>query len=362
MNEAGAATIQARFALAFASFALDVDLALPGRGVTALFGASGSGKTTLLRCMAGLARASNGRLTVNGTVWQDETSFVPTHRRALGYVFQEASLFAHLSVRGNLDYGMKRVPPALRARGQAAAIDLLGIGALLERATTDLSGGERQRVAIARALAVSPQLLLMDEPLASLDLARKQEILPYLKRLHDELDIPVLYVSHSADEVARLADHLVLLANGRVQAQGGLHEMLSRLDLAHAFADDAGAVIDADVAAHDDADHLSRLDFRGGSLLVGRCSQAVGQRVRVRVRASDVSLSDRPPEGSSILNALAARVVEVSAGHTPGQWLVQLDAGGTLLMARITARSGRTLQIEPGREVWAQVKSVAVMR
>ncbi len=277
-------------------------------------------------------------------------------------MFQEASLFSHLSVRGNLDYGMKRATPASSRSAQSAAIDLLGIGALLERATADLSGGERQRVAIARALAVGPQLLLMDEPLASLDLARKQEILPYLMRLHDELDIPVLYVSHSADEVARLADHLVLLDDGHVRAQGGLHEMLSRLDLTAAFADDAGAVIDATVAAHDDADHLSRLDFRGGSLLVGRCSQALGQLVRVRVRASDVSLSDRPPEGSSILNALAAHVVEVSAGHVPGQWLVRLDAGGTQLMARITARSGRALQIEPGRSVWAQVKSVAVMR
>jgi len=362
MNGADAFTIQARFALAFAGFALDVDLALPGRGVTALFGASGSGKTTLLRCIAGLLHAPTGRLTVNGTVWQDEKAFLPTHRRAVGYVFQEASLFSHLSVRGNLDYGMKRAMPASRSSAQSAAIDLLGIGALLERSTSDLSGGERQRVAIARALAVNPQLLLMDEPLASLDPARKQEILPYLKRLHDELDIPVLYVSHAADEVARLADHLVLLDDGRVRAQGGLHEMLSRLDLASAFADDAGAVIDATVAAHDDADHLSRLDFRGGSLLVSRCIQALGQRVRVRVRASDVSLSDRLPEGSSILNALAARVVELSAGNTPGQWLVQLDAGGTLLMARITARSGRALQIEPGREVWAQVKSVAVMR
>jgi len=362
MTGPGTPAIQACFALAFAGFALDVDLALPGRGVTALFGASGSGKTTLLRCIAGLERSPTGQLTVNGTVWQDQQIFLPAHRRAVGYVFQEASLFAHLSVRGNLDYGMKRVPPALRANGQAAAIDLLGIGALLERTTADLSGGERQRVAIARALAVSPQLLLMDEPLASLDLARKQEILPYLKRLHDELDIPVLYVSHSADEVARLADHLVLLDDGRVRAQGGLHEMLSRLDLAAAFADDAGAVIDATVTAHDDADHLSRLDFRGGSLLVSRCSQALGQLVRVRVRASDVSLSDRPPEGSSILNALAARVIEVSAGHAPGQWLVQLDAGGTLLMARITARSGRALRIEPGCNVWAQVKSVAVMR
>jgi molybdate transport system ATP-binding protein len=362
MSAPGASGIQARFALARAGFALDVELALPGRGVTALFGASGSGKTTVLRCIAGLAPAATGRLTVNGAVWQDETVFVPTHRRAVGYVFQEASLFSHLSVRGNLEYGMKRVAPSSRSGRLAAAIDLLGIGELLQRTTIDLSGGERQRVAIARALAVSPQLLLLDEPLASLDQARKQEILPYLKRLHDELDIPVLYVSHAADEVARLADHLVLLEDGHVRAHGGLQEMLSRLDLASAFADDAGAVIDATVAAHDDDDHLSRLDFRGGSLLVSRCPQPLGQRVRARVRASDVSLSDRVPQGSSILNALAARVVEVSAGGTPGQWLVRLDAGGTLLMARITARSGKALQIEPGRDVWAQVKSVAVMR
>ncbi len=354
--------VQARFALQLAGFALDVDLTLPGRGVTAVFGPSGSGKTTLLRCIAGLERTPSGRLTVNGDVWQDETVFLPTHRRPLGYVFQEASLFSHLSVRGNLEYGMKRVPPASRAGSQAAAFELLGIGPLLDRATPGLSGGERQRVAIARALAVSPQLLLMDEPLASLDLARKQEILPYLKRLHDELEIPVLYVSHSADEVARLADHLVLLDQGRVLAQGGLQETQARLDLAAAFAEDAGAVIEARVAAHDDADHLSRLDFRGGSLLVSRCAEALGQRVRARVRASDVSLSDRPPEGSSILNVLPARVVELSSTGTPGQVLVQLDVQGTLLIARITARSCRTLQIEPGRSVWAQVKSVAVMR
>ena len=352
--------VRARLALQLPGFALEVDLALPGRGVTAVFGASGSGKTTLLRCIAGLELAARGRLTVNGAVWQDETVFLPTHRRPLGYVFQEASLFSHLTVRGNLEFGMKRVRAA--RGGCEAAIELLGIGALLGRATPTLSGGERQRVAIARALAVEPKLLLMDEPLASLDLARKQEILPYLKRLHDELDIPVLYVSHSADEVARVADHLVLLSLGRVLAQGALHETLARLDLADAFADDLAAVIDATVVVHDDADHLSRLDFHGGSLLVGRCSEAPGQGVRARIRASDVSLSDRPPEGSSILNVLAAQVVECGAAALPGQVLVKLDVDGTLLIARITARSCRVLGIEPGRRVWAQVKSVAVMR
>ncbi|MES2956855.1 MAG: molybdenum ABC transporter ATP-binding protein [Pseudomonadota bacterium] len=362
MSGPAARGIQARFALHRAAFTFDVDLALPGRGVTALFGPSGSGKTTLLRCIAGLEPCPDGRLTVNGSVWQDASSFLPTHRRPLGFVFQEASLFTHLTVRGNLDYGLKRVPAAQRSGTQAAAIELLGIEGLLERRTTALSGGERQRVAIARALAVSPQLLLLDEPLASLDQARKQEILPYLKRLHDELEIPVLYVSHAADEVARLADHLLLLDGGRVRAQGPLQETLVRLDLAAAFGDDIGAVIEARVVEHDDADQLTRLGFEGGSLWVSRCAEAPGARLRARVRAGDVSLSDRPPEGSSILNVLAVRVVETRAAGPPGQVLIRLDAQGTPLLARITGRSCRALQIEPGREVWAQVKSVALMR
>ena len=358
----GAGAIRARFRLDFADFSLDVDLDLPGRGVTALFGHSGSGKTTLLRCIAGLERAPHGRLSVGAAVWQDDGVFVPPHRRPLGYVFQEASLFPHLSVRRNLEYGMKRVAPGLRTGGEAAAIDLLGIGPLLDRSTQSLSGGERQRVAIARALAVSPHLLLMDEPLASLDPARKQEIIPYLERLHDELDIPVLYVSHSPDEVARLADHVVLLANGRTLAQGGLHETLARLDLAGAFADDAGVVIDAIVALHDEVDHLTRLDFPGGSLQVSRRAEAPGRRVRLRIRASDVSLAEREPERSSILNLLPARVVELSDTGTPGQVLVRLEIGTTPLMSRISSRSCRLLQLRPGRNVWAQIKSVAILR
>ena len=201
------AGIDARFRLDWPGFSLDVDLALPGRGVTALFGHSGSGKTTLLRCIAGLERAAQGRLAVDGEVWQDAGSWLPPHQRPIGYVFQEASLFAHLTVLGNLRYGMKRISGAQRV-SLDHAIELLGIGHLLDRKPDRLSGGERQRVGIARALAVSPRLLLMDEPLAALDLKRKQEILPYLERLHDELSIPVLYVSHSPDEVARLADYL----------------------------------------------------------------------------------------------------------------------------------------------------------
>ena len=360
--ESNPSLIRARFQVAFSGFALDVDLALPGRGVTALFGHSGSGKTTLLRCIAGLQHVPGGELSVNGTVWQGAGTFMPTHRRPLGYVFQEASLFPHLSVRRNLEYGMQRVPPALRRGGLEASIDLLGIGPLLDRATDGLSGGERQRVAIARALAVSPQLLLLDEPMASLDLARKQEILPYLQRLHDDLDIPVLYVSHAPDEVARLADHVVLLENGRVLAQGDLQATLSRLDLASAFADDLGAVIEGTIVAHDESDHLTRIDFPGGSVHVSRCAGAPGSRMRFRIQARDVSLATQKPTHSSILNVLPARVAELVDAAEPGQVLVKLDVGGTPFIARISRRSRNELQIEPGTALWAQVKSVAVLR
>lgn len=354
--------IRARFNLSLGEFTLNVNLTLPARGVTALFGPSGSGKTSLLRCIAGLQRAQRGHLQVLGEVWQDDQIFLPTHRRSLGYVFQEASLFAHLSVGRNLEYGLKRVRPAQRTVDQDAVIELLGIGSLLNRAPDSLSGGERQRVAIARALAVGPRLLLMDEPLASLDLARKQEILPYLERLHDDLEIPVLYVSHSPDEVARLADHVVLLEQGRAVAQGGVHETLARLDLAGVFAGDVGVVIDAVVAQHDDADHLSRLDFPGGSMLVTRCAEALGQRLRFRIQASDVSLATNKAEGSSFLNLLPGRVVELSNAGKPGQVLVKLDIGGTPLIARITERSRKHLRVETGQQLWAQVKSVALLR
>ncbi len=359
---AHAPLIQARFTVSRASFALDVNLSLPGRGVTALFGHSGAGKTTLLRCSAGLEHVRGGELSVNGVIWQDADTFVPTHRRPLGYVFQEASLFPHLSVRRNLEYGMKRVPAALRRAGLAASVELLGIGHLLKRTTDGLSGGERQRVAIARALAVSPEILLLDEPLASLDVARKQEILPYLQRLHDDLDIPVLHVSHAPDDVARLADHVVLLEHGRVVAQGGVQAMLSRLDLAGAFADDLGVVIVATIAEHDDTDHLTRLDFPGGSVHVSRCAEPPGSRMRFRIQARDVSLAVQRPERTSILNVLEARVADVAADTVPGQVLVKLQVGDTPLIARISGRSCRDLRIEPGSPVWAQVKSVAVLR
>ena len=356
-------SVAARFALAWPGFALDVDLELPGRGVTALFGQSGCGKTTLLRCIAGLERGS-GRLAVNGETWQDEARFVPTHQRPLGYVFQDARLFAHLDVRRNLDYGAKR---ALRRTAsadnsrRAAIIDLLGLGPLLDRLPERLSGGEQQRVAIARALLTAPRLLLMDEPLASLDHARKQEFLPWLERLRDELDIPLIYVSHAPDEVARLADHIVVMEAGRAVAQGPLAATLARIDLPIRLGEDAGAVIAARVAERDAEWHLARVEFAGGELWVRDNGTPVGREVRVRILARDVSIANSRHDDVSIMNLLPATVVAHAAEDHPSQVLVQLRVGETLLLGRLTRRSAQRLDLAPGREVWVQIKAVALI-
>jgi len=344
------------------AFKLEVDLALPGRGVTALFGHSGSGKTTVLRVLAGLERVAGARVALGDEVWQDDARkvFVPTHARGIGYVFQEASLFPHLSVRANLEFGRKRLKPAERRFDLMTVAELFGIERLLDASPTTLSGGERQRAAIARTLLASPRLLLMDEPLAALDMRRKLEILPYLERLHDELALPVVYVSHAADEVARLADHLVVLEEGRVLASGPLGATLARLDLAANFQDDAGVMIETQLQAHD-ADGLSHLAFAGGVLLVGQRDVAIGTRVRCRIHARDVSLALERPRGSSITNILTARVDAVGPSGTPGQVLVRLLVGDTALLARITERSRRELAIAPGAAVWAQVKAVALL-
>ena len=351
--------IQTRFLLERPGFTLDVDLDLPARGVTALFGPSGSGKTTLLRCLAGLERAPCAFLSVGGEIWQDDTRWLPTHQRPLGYVFQEASLFAHLTVLGNLRYGMRRTGEAPRVSLEHA-IELLGIGHLLERRPERLSGGELQRVAIARALALSPRLLLMDEPLAALDLKRKQEILPYLERLQGELDIPMIYVSHSIDEVARLADHLVLLDGGQVTASGATAALMTQLDLSLAHGDSAGAVVKATLSGHEPADHLSLATFCGGCLSVPQQPLAVGQPLRIRVQARDVSLTLERQHGTSILNILPAIVTALSPDG-PGQVMVALDVGGCALLERITARSAQALALAPGLALYAQIKGVAVL-
>jgi molybdate transport system ATP-binding protein len=356
--------IDARFRLDWPGFSLDVDLQLPGRGVTALFGHSGSGKTTLLRCLAGLERASRGRLVFKGQIWQDDSCWLPTHQRAIGYVFQEASLFPHLSVLGNLEFGRKRagkIPSTATRIALDQAIELLGIGHLLERKPDTLSGGERQRVGIARALAVNPEILLMDEPLAALDLKRKREILPYLERLRDELAIPLIYVSHSPDEVARLADHLVALENGRVVATGPLGETLARLDLPIRLGEDVGVVLDAVVSEIDATWHLARVDFAGGSLWTRDPGVPIGRHVRVRVLARDVSLALGDPGISSIQNSLEGRVETCGDDDHPGLLLVRVQVGTSRLLARLTRRSAARLGISPGLPVLVQVKSVALL-
>jgi molybdate transport system ATP-binding protein len=343
-------------------FAVDVDLALPGHGISALFGQSGSGKTTCLRAIAGLERAPGGYVALGDDIWQDEENgvFVPPHRRSLGVVFQEASLFMHLSVRGNLEFGYQRVAPEKRRFHVDEVARMLGIDVLLARRPAGLSGGERQRVAIARALLCSPRLLLLDEPLAALDQRRKQEILPYLERLHDALSIPIVYVSHAPDEVARLADHLVLLDAGRVVASGPLTETLARADLPPVFADDAGVVLETVLAGHE-PDALSRLAFDGGVLYVGQRKEALGTRLRCRIHARDVSLALHKPLATSIVNLLPAIVTATVDTDTPGHVLVQLRVGTSPLLARITARSRRELDIAPGRQVWVQIKGVALL-
>jgi molybdate transport system ATP-binding protein len=354
--------IEARFRVSFGEFILDTDLRLPGTGVTALFGPSGSGKTTLLRCFAGLQRAAAGRLTINGDCWHDDSRklFLPTHRRPLGYVFQEASLFAHLSVRRNLEFGMKRVVAAERRVAWDLAIELLGIGHLLERMPSGLSGGERQRVGIARALLTSPRLLLLDEPLAALDLARKQEILPYLERLHDELSIPVLYVSHSPDEVARLADHIVVLEQGKVLTAGPLADTLARLDLPIRLGEDAAVVLEGRLAERDAEWHLARVDFAGGSLWVRDIGTPLGRQVRLRILARDVSVALQRFD-SSIVNSLPATVVAHGEDNHPALVLMRLQVGTEYVLARLTRRSAAHLSLAVGQHVWVQIKAVALL-
>jgi molybdate transport system ATP-binding protein len=346
-------------------FRLEVDFDVPARGITALFGPSGSGKTTCLRAFAGLERMS-GSLRVGSETWQDDAQrlFTPAHERAVGYVLQDAGLFAHLSVRANVEYGRKR--RARRSSGplldEADVVALLGIERLMDRKPAHLSGGERQRVALARALVAGPRLLLMDEPLASLDAARKAEVLPYLEQLRDELEIPAIYVSHSVDEVARLARHVVLLDAGRVVASGEAGETLTRLDLPLARLDDAGVVIEARVAEHDDVDSLTLLDVGGASLWVGRLERPAGSRARVRVLARDVSLAREAPGKTSILNVLPGRVEDLS-DDGPARVSVRLAIGadGVPLLARITRRSRDALDLRRGVSVHAMVKSVAIV-
>jgi molybdate transport system ATP-binding protein len=344
-------------------FALDAAFESQGR-LTALFGASGSGKTTLVNLIGGILKPDRGRIVADGRVLVDraEGRFLPAHRRRIGYVFQDARLFPHLTVRQNLRYGRFFAPPAERWAGEAAVIELLGVGGLLDRRPSGLSGGERSRVAIGRALMASPRLLLMDEPLASLDEARKAEILPYIERLRDEMNVPIVYVSHSVAEVARLATDVVVLAGGRVTAGGPAAQVLERLDLLPPDERrEGGALIAARYAGPADPWGLGLFRSRAGEWRLPSGELAAGASVRLRVRARDVLIAVEPPRGLSANNVLAGVVAELEEGDGPEARVV-IDCGGDRLLAVVTRLSVGALGLQPGRNVFAVVKSVSFDR
>jgi molybdate transport system ATP-binding protein len=342
------------------SFDLQVAQDFPLSGVTGLFGPSGSGKSTLLRVIAGLETHAVGRVALGSDVWQDGDRGVPPHRRGVGYVFQDTRLFPHLSVRGNLDYAVGRAG-GLGGPGMQEVIEALELRALLSRRPAQISGGEKQRVAIGRALLTAPKILLMDEPLAALDEARKAEILPYLERLCDQSRVPIIYVSHSVAEVARLAQHMVVLRDGRVLRAGRASEVLSDPDAVPMVGSrEAGAVIEARIVAHH-ADGLTELAVTAGRLYLPRIEAAIGDYLRLRIPAQDVILARERPEGLSALNILPVTVTEVKIGEGPGA-VVQLRAGQDLLLARITQRSVAALGLAPGVAAHAVLKSVALAK
>lgn len=364
-NEADA-SIAARFRGTFGGFVLDAEFEAPMRGVTALFGPSGCGKTTVLRCVAGLQVVRDGYLSIGGEIWQDGAAFRPPHARSVGYVFQEASLFPHLSVRRNLLYGHRRA--MRRGADEATRFDdvvaLLGMEGLLDRSPLRLSGGERQRVAVGRALLSQPRLLLMDEPLAGLDRLSKDEILPYLEALHAELSVPVLYVSHDIGEVERLADHLVLIQAGRVLACGPLQDLQADPGLPIARLPEASVALNAAVTCYDPEYGLTTLSVDGGTIIVPGQYGAPGTPRRVRIGASDVSLARQPPAASTILNILPARVAAAEPQDAAQvNVVVRLGAAGqgARLLARVTRKSWEALGAKPGDLVHAQVKSVALV-
>lgn len=346
-------------------FYLDVDVTLPGRGVTAIFGRSGSGKTTLLRCVAGLHKVVNADCFFAGECWQHATTFLPTHKRPIAYVFQESSLFPHLTVLKNLEYGCKRIKPRIGGGEFNHIVELLGLKSLLSRRPVSLSGGERQRVAIARALLLKPKLLLMDEPLASLDTQRKHEVLSYLEKVRDEFNIPCLYVSHSMDEVARLADHVLVLEGGKVVRQGHVDEVL-RLDSGiHGLQDAPFSLLHARVINPSDEQHLAVLEVDDLYLRMPALDVGTGQELRLRLYAKDISICLDKPEHSSILNIIPCYVTlieEMSGQHLASQSRVHLQWGQSHIWAQITTYSCKQLNLDEGMLVYAQIKAVSVMQ
>lgn len=361
----------ARFKLDFSEqkqrhFLLDVDLTIPTKGITAIFGQSGSGKTTLLRCIAGLHKAQQGRLIVNNETWQQGALFLPTYKRSVAYVFQEPSLFPHLTAQGNLSYAMKRAREGRKDQNEQLfeqVVTLLGIEPLLQKKPQQLSGGERQRVAIARAILAEPKLLLMDEPLASLDEQRKQEILPYLESLRDNFNIPIIYVSHSIDEVTRLADHVIFLEQGKAVRQGNVQKVFSCLDLPISLGNDTGVVLQGRIINIQDEWQLATIKVDDQELTIANNGFEIGQLIRLRIFAKDISIASKPQRHSSILNSLPATVEEiVDDEYHPAMMLIKLSIGKHQLISRLTRKSVYTLNLKLDDQIWAQIKSVAVVQ
>ena len=351
--------IECKLNIQLEGFKLDAKFIIPDKGITVVFGPSGSGKTTLLRAIAGLEKSDTGFLKVGDSIWQSDHNFVPTHKRQIGYVFQDAALFDHLNVEGNLNYVIKR-KTGLTKEFIDSIYTLLDIKPLINRSTVQLSGGEKQRVAIVRALLSNPKILLLDEPLSALDLKRKNEILPYLDSLHNLLDIPILYVTHSQDETSRLADHLMLIENGKIIGNGPVNEMLTRFDMPMARSNEAISIFDAKVINRDPEFSLMYLEFSGGQFVVPDNGMPIESLVRIRVAARDVSLTKKKQTDTSILNIFSA-VVEEIAPESKAQIIVRLTMGGVILLSCLTRKSASTLGLEIGLSIFVQVKSVAIL-
>lgn len=337
-------TIKLKYALDQGDFRLDIDSEIPATGITGVFGESGSGKTTLLRCIAGLELSTSNDAR-------------PVHKRRIGFVFQNPELFDHLNVRKNIEYGLKRCPNP--DNSIAEIVQLLELEHLLDRMPANLSGGESQRVSIARSLSISPRLILMDEPLSGLDQRRRDDLLPYLDRLHSGASVPIIYVSHSIDEICRLSDYLLIIDDGRIVAEGDLKETLTRLDLPQLAGRNAGAVLEVLQSAYDSEFHLTQFGFSGGDLWVpGKFESSA---VRLRISASDVSISVTPSDSSSIVNILPA-VIDATQPESRSTMTLRLKLQNDYIVARITRRSWQQLGLQLGDEVYAQIKSVTVRR
>ena len=341
-------------------FDLDVSLSIPAQGTTVVFGPSGGGKTTILRAIAGLEPEVLGEVRVKGQIWQSADVFIPPHARRVGFVFQHSALLPHLSVEQNLRYGFSRVHGTeLEYR---ACVEQLDLSALMHRKIAQLSGGERQRVAMGRALLTRPEVLLMDEPLAALDAGRRTEVLGYMERLKQSTPIPMIYVTHAVDEMSRLADYLVLMKDGRVRQAGPALEVMNSPDVPLALRDDAGVVVMARVKQVDDHG-LFILESDLAALYAQGAGHQIGERVRVRIHARDVSVSLSEHLDSSMLNILPATVKSMRQ-IVSGQVLIELGAGANqdqALFARISHVSAMRLQIAEGMRVWAQIKAVALL-